>query len=114
MFQNKIILSGLLSVFFIFSALPTRAGYYKTIYVEDLQPEMVIVREFVSQPQQTIIIREDNALLNNRSFGDPVLNAVGLGTVMGGIIAGSVAYNHHSYRPRYVPHRPPVYRPHRR
>lgn len=99
--SKKKVSSCLAFMFCAFSVLPVQAGYYKTIYVQD-EPvkETVVIRETVENPQNTVIIHENNYVTDTVYTNPIVLAATGISAFVGGMALGAITHSHH-----HSPHR---------
>lgn len=92
--MKKKIIYCLIASFVTLSCLPANAGYYKTVYIEETQPNVVINN---IHPKETVIVEKNNYT----SSYNPAMTALGLTALVGGVILGVSAHNHHKKHHKY-------------
>ncbi|MBO7244040.1 MAG: hypothetical protein J6V53_01990 [Alphaproteobacteria bacterium] len=96
--MKKKITFGLMITLLTFSCLPAEAGYYKTIYVEDEKPNIVINN---IQPTETVVVEKNNYIPSY----DTAATALGITALVGGVILGVASHNH--YKKHHQKHHTP-------
>lgn len=98
--MKKKIIYCLMGAFFTLSCLPANAGYYKTIYVEDEKPNVIINN---IHPTETIVVEKNNY---SSGYNNPALAALGLTALVGGVILGVASHKHHKkHHKSHHPHK---------
>lgn len=87
--MKKKITYGLMFTFLTLSCMPANAGYYKTIYVEDEKPNVVVNH---IHPTETVVIEKTNY---TPSYNNASLAALGLTALVGGVILSVASHKHH-------------------
>lgn len=86
--KKKITLT-LMATFLCLSCLPAEAGYYKTIYIEEETPNIVIQN---IQPTKTVVVEKNNY---TPTYDSSVATALGLTALVGGVILGVASHKHY-------------------
>ena len=93
--MKKKISFTLMAAILSLSCLPAHAGYYKTIYVEDEKPNVIIQN---IQPTETIVVEKNNYTPAYNSAA----TALELTALVGGVILGVASHKH--YKKHHTPH----------
>ena len=110
--MKKKISFTLMAAILSLSCLPAHAGYYKTIYVEDEKPNIVIQN---IQPTETIVVEKNNY---TPTYNSAAATALGLTALVGGVILGVASHNHDKkhhlshHKPNPKPNLPRKGKPH--
>lgn len=99
--MNKITTCSLIFAFSLLAVFPAEAGYYKTIYVEESVPSTTVI---VNQPVQERVIVQEKYIETPVYNPNPAATVLGVGALVGGIILGVTAHNHHKkmHKKHYV------------
>lgn len=89
---NKMIVYSLIAAIVFSASSSAFAGYYKTIYVDDTPNQTIIVNQPV---KEKIIVQEKVVEQPVVYQSNPVLDVLGIGALVGGVILGVTAHNHH-------------------
>ncbi len=89
---NKITAFSLIFTFSLLAVVPANAGYYKTIYVNDPVPATTVI---VNQPVQERVIVQEKYVETPVYMSNQAATVLGVGALVGGIILGVTAHNHH-------------------
>ena len=94
--MKKKISFTLMAAILSLSCLPAHAGYYKTIYVEDEKPNVIIQN---IQPTETIIVEKNNY---TPTYNSAAAAALGITALVGGVILG--VSTHKPYKKHHASH----------
>ena len=106
--MKKKISFTLMAAILSLSCLPAQAGYYKTIYVEDEKPNVIIQN---IQPTETIIVEKNNY---TPTYNSAAAAALGITALVGGVILGVSTHKHYKkHQPPHHNHSPKPNPPHK-